>query len=78
MNVAKSDGDLSEPTVEDPLTLFAARCRECRLGALRPLRISLAARSPERTASSMYPFQEVAVSVPAQWIGPTGARIVLP
>ena len=39
---------------------------------------SRAARSPDRTAPSMYPFQKVAVSVPAQWIGPTGSRIVLP
>ena len=36
---------------------------------------SAAARSPERTAPSMYPFQYVDVSVPAQWIRPTGWRI---
>jgi hypothetical protein len=36
---------------------------------------SAAARSPERTAPSMYPFQYVEVSVPAQWIRPTGWRI---
>ena len=39
---------------------------------------SAAARSPDRTAPSMYPFQYVDVSVPAQWIRPTGWRICEP
>src|SRR5206468_6418120 len=36
---------------------------------------SAAARSPDSTAPSMYPVQRVAVSVPAQWIRPTGSRM---
>jgi hypothetical protein len=34
-----------------------------------------AASRPERTAPSMQPDQRVATSVPAQWNGPTGARV---
>lgn len=39
---------------------------------------SRAARWPDCTAPSMYPAQRVAVSVPAQWIGPTGVRRARP
>jgi hypothetical protein len=39
---------------------------------------SAAARSPERTAPSMYPMKTSEVSVPAQWIRPTGARSAAP
>lgn len=35
---------------------------------------SSAARIPEERAPSMYPIHSVAVSVPAQWIRPTGSR----
>ena len=42
------------------------------------LRIAAASRSPERIAPSMKDGQCVAVSVPAQRIGPTGSRIAGP
>ena len=42
-------------------------------GYLSKPRTSAAARSPDLTAPSMYPVHSVAVSVPAQWMGPTGA-----
>ena len=35
---------------------------------------SAATRSPERIAPSMYPFQTVLVSDPAQWMRPSGSR----
>lgn len=41
-------------------------------------RTSVAARSPERTAPSMYPFQYVDVSAPAQWTRANGSRIAAP
>src|SRR5260221_297415 len=37
-----------------------------------------AALSPDRTAPSIYPHQSGEVSVPAQWIGPTGAASACP
>jgi hypothetical protein len=43
-----------------------------------PARTSSATRSPERTAPSMYPLNTSLVSVPAQWIRPTGVRRALP
>ncbi len=46
---------------------------EARGGQRRAARTSAAALSPERTAPSMKPAQREAVSVPAQWIGPTGS-----
>ncbi len=39
---------------------------------------SAAARSPDRIAPSMLPCDTVAVSLPAQWIRPTGARSARP
>jgi hypothetical protein len=39
---------------------------------------SAAARSPDCAAPSMYPAQTVAVSAPAQWMLPTGARSARP
>jgi hypothetical protein len=44
----------------------------------RPLIASSATRSPVRTAPSMKPVHRVAVSVPAQWIRPTGRRSAWP
>ncbi|CAM5234935.1 hypothetical protein SALBM311S_12481 [Streptomyces alboniger] len=43
-------------------------------GAYSAATTSFATRSPDRTAPSMKPIQWVEVSVPAQWIPPTGAR----
>ncbi len=37
-----------------------------------------AALSPDRTAPSIYPHQSGEVSVPAQWIGPTGVLSACP
>ena len=50
------------------LTKARDRLRELRDGSFdhAALRISLAARSPERTAPSIVPYDIVAVSVPAQ------------
>src|SRR5262249_61771829 len=42
--------------------------------AYTPARISAAARSPERTAPSIAPYEIVAVSVPAQCTRPNGWR----
>ncbi len=39
---------------------------------------SAAARSPDRMAPSIVPCETVAVSVPAQWMRPTGARSARP
>src|SRR5690242_8959075 len=39
---------------------------------------SAAARSPDRTAPSMYPHHALEVSVPAQWIGPAEAASACP
>jgi hypothetical protein len=36
--------------------------------------ISIAARSPERTAPSMNPYMTAEVSLPAQWMRPQGSR----
>ena len=43
-----------------------------------PVMTSLAARSPERTAPSIFPYHTGEVSVPAQCSGPIGARTAGP
>ena len=54
---------LAESVAAAPYQFIAARAAT-----------SAAARCPDRTAPSRKPVHWSAVSVPAQWIGPTGRR----
>src|SRR5262249_30210908 len=60
------------PSINRPIRSFTAV--GVRSSSYERTRISFAARSPERTAPSIPPYDVVAVSVPAQWIRPNGSR----